>query len=294
MNSVLRIQPGGFITPLARFGGPGLANLLWLWTKMVVAHQVTGLPMVWPEWRQVKPRSLLRGEFLMGYYPRFFSKTELYISRPSVCSSNRCVLADEAIMAGRLRELIEPEMIYEFSCLRDPFEGLYESKQLVRDAFLEMCPPSSLRTKVSSEFTIVAHVRRGDFCQLGLGAQMKDYIYAITRLLEIFKSKRPRVLVCTDALPTDQAFWSMMPKEVEVARGGNALQDLCLMMSADVLIGTARSSYSRAAAYLGDMPVLWCGELDVVSKLAGIAPVAASIYDESVSGNLNEFLSYFQ
>ena len=294
MKSYLRIQPGGFNIRIARIGGPGLANLLWLWSKMVVAHELTGLPMVWPEWRQIKPRSLLRGEFSMGYYPRFFSKSESYISQPLCYSRGRFVMADEEIMAGCLQELIQPKVVYGFSYLRDPFEGLYESKQVVRDAFLEICPPCYLRTKKTSEFTIVAHVRRGDFRQLGLGAQIQDYIYAIKRLVEVFKSRVPRVLVCTDALPSDQAFWSIMPKEVEVARGSNALEDLCLMMSADVLIGTARSSYSRAAAYLGDMPVLWCGELDVVSKLDGIAPVSASIHEESIYGDLNELLSYFQ
>ena len=285
MHRVLRIEPGGYQSPWLRIGGPGLANLLWLWSKMVIVNHMTGIEMEWPVWRQLKPQAMLRGEWSMGYYPELFSKTSDYLrrspKRPVNCKRiDGDMWLDHAGADGISHEPFE--MV--FMRVSDPFEALFEYREVVSRSLRSILPTRYDTRNDSSEINVAIHIRRGDFRGLGLACELDDYLVAIDNFRDILP-KPVKFILYTDAGKDDKDLWSRIPEDVEVAGASSPLEDLLSLSTANYLIGTARSSFSRMACFLGGQDIIWCGDDRSFERVRDLTPTGSYI----ARGNVMNF-----
>lgn len=272
-NSVLSINPGGVNFGLLRVGGPGMANLLWLWSKSIIANHLSGIPILWPQWRQIKPAALLRREFSMGYYNNPFSRPAGYLSKWRADLRSLENVAGDEVLMEKLRDSFAPTgKHYYFHALSDPFELYHEYSPVVSQAFAEMNPAYSINSKREE---IAVHIRRGDFNILDFSLPLSLYESAIDMLLSKLERKIP-VVIYSDALSSDQEFWDWVPDGFIINRGQKPLDDLFALCRSRYLVGTARSSFSRAAAFLGQPQMFWCGNESEVSLVENLGNVVAT------------------
>ncbi|MCX7113644.1 MAG: hypothetical protein NTX45_26885 [Proteobacteria bacterium] len=271
--------PGVDIGPF-RIGGPGLANLLWLWAKCIVFSHLTGAAIVWPQWNQLKPRSLLRGERSMGWYWAFFTQPETgYIPYRDRASSQQA--SGELILKNLLegKEVnIQEGSHYIMSNLGGPFTSMFEYRHLIHDAWSKMInKPEKYTFNNSLHFPVLAvHLRRGDFRIKGLSADLKSTEKLLNKVCHDFTDYH--IYLMTDADAKDYSFWQIIPDRIENATTGNTVMDLLFLSRVDYLIGTANSSYSRFAAFLGGMPVSWIGPEQDVYSMSKLYAKSVSLY----------------
>lgn len=272
-KTILRIVPPGREVAGLRVGGAGLANLLWLWVKMVIANHQTGYPMQWPIWRQIKPMALLRKEWSMAYYPNLFLPNDSYVLKPPAGMKNCEVLDGDAILASGDWGQVNQDVcqVVGFKRLDDPFESFHEYQPLISQALFGILRPGVAPTQASFEQEVLVHIRRGDFRLVGFACDLSDYIIA----MDLYRRELGDGVtfhIFTDADPADGEFNESMPTGATIHRGGDPLRTLLALASAKYLIGTARSSFSRMACYLGDAAMVWCGDDEALRCVRKLSP----------------------
>ena len=243
---------------------PGLANLLFPWARAVVASQRTGLPMLWPTWRQTGVGALVRRE-LPRFYGNLFTPSPRYIRG-----------IGKQIDLRTLHQVPEFPMekappystnhLYRFSLIGDLFSPILKDHELVRERLFEIVRAEHRPDGHSIPY-IGVHVRLGDFSRpasdrdldirngrVNFRMPIEWYTHAIRLIREVVGSAYP-VKLFSDG--TDAELAPVMALEnVSRVPPTSALRDILNLSQAGVVIASG-STFSMWASYLGRMPVIW-------------------------------------
>lgn len=265
-----RFEPGLDLGYL-RVAGAGLGNCLFAYFHAMLFARRSGAALIQPAWPSLKVGPLLRGERSRRSYLGLF--------RPSASelSGLRKGRALAAGLGGTWRDAPIPApatartngRLTVVRCQRHLFEPLLPDRAEIRRRFLEIArPPLPLRQGWGNGRYIAVHVRLGDFAgasaeQLHSGAvnnlriPLGWYVDVAQRLRAAFPALPVQVL-------SDGAEAELAPllriEGVRIRRENDDLSELAALAGARLLVGS-RSTFSRWAAFLGNMPSIWLATL---------------------------------
>lgn len=283
---------------LARLGGIGLGNSFFSYFHAFILSKEYSGRLIYPAWPSLKLGPILRGEArkrsYMGLFhptPDEIAGTEKYLTLAKCLRTSNYVTVDDA----SANEVL-PERLNLVSCSRFTFRGLSSHRAAIRSRFLQI-----ITEKVPPTFEwgranyIACHVRMGDFTpaadatELNSGVVNKRIpISWYVGVLERLKRDHPNkpILVVSDGHPDELRDLLSMGAELHNTRSD--IGDLLALASASILVGS-NSTFSRWAAFLGNMPSVWIARSDKTEEMcsddvaAAYVPVGAEL---SVDGIL--------
>jgi hypothetical protein len=255
----------------ARLPRAGLGNLLLVWARAVLFSELNSLPMLAPNWNKFYLGPWLRGERVKRYYGSYFSDSN-YRSRLAYgienilspkhihCNPNISKLdltSSEFKLPGQHRFLFD-----KMPPWNDYFQDLKSYQPIVKQKLYADIYPHLLQkilTKPSPQIGV--HIRRGDYqvsSNLNINTPLEWYINIINSIRDTVEANIP-VTVFSDGYPEELAQIIALPN-VSLSPETSALSDLLTMSRSKLLIGSAHSSFSAWASYLGQCPTLWSSE----------------------------------
>jgi hypothetical protein len=248
-----------------RVGGHGLGNSFYAYFHAVALAEKYGATVVTPPWFSLKIGTLLRGERSKRFYWRMFRPfagelhgmeklLALLLSYPK-----RVIVLDGAtepvVVSGALNFVVSGK----FS-----FAGLHRHRTLIRERLLgAVNDPVPTDHQWGAGDYIAVHVRLGDFTPVAdqavtsgekpnLRIPIKWYLNQ-TRAL---RSRFPQLPVYVFSDGDEKSLACLLDEGARMYRSGSDMTDLLAMSGASVLVGS-NSTYSRWAAFLGNMPSVW-------------------------------------
>jgi hypothetical protein len=250
-----------------RISGSGIGNAFYNYFQAVVLADQCDAMVIVPPWFSLKIGPMLRGQsgkrFYLGMfkpYPgeiRGLRKLGVLLSRyrtRKIVEIDGC--RPTALAKGMLNIVT---MNNKFT-----FEGLHPHRDAIRHRILgivnDPVPPE--HTWGGGKF-IAVHVRMGEFAQVSdlkllTGGQtnvripLSWYAHLVLKLRALYPQMP--VLIFSDGKESELA--PLLESGAALYRSGSDMTDLLAMSSASILVGS-NSTYSRWAAFLGDMPSIW-------------------------------------
>jgi hypothetical protein len=242
-----------------RFFGPGLCNLLFPWARSVIAIKKHGLTPISPTWFQIKLGPILRREADARFYTNLFKKS------PDEISGIRklFILLRHTMVAEGYVEQFESgspphkdnTKIIAFMDLNDYFNSIIKEHSFLYKELLRITRDEQKKGLIFDfRKSISVHIRLGDF-KFRNSPPIKWYINILSQLRAELGSDWP-IYVFSDG--TDEELMPLMrlPGTTQLTFG-SSLADLLALSKAHLLIGTAGSTFSQWASFLGRMPVIW-------------------------------------
>jgi hypothetical protein len=229
----------------------GLANRLFCWARCQVYADRHGLPMLAPQWTQIKLGPVLRREKDWRWYTGLFRPApgqvtgvrRWWVRRAVPAVPEPADLSAPPPAAGRVL----------FEGMGEQFGPLHGHHAAVRAALLAACRPRWAAVGTAPPpAPIMMHVRRGDFGAMGTPL---DWFVSTLQAVRRAAGRDVPAAVLSDGRPDELAALLAEPA-VTMSDNGSALGDLLALSRARVLIGSGGSSFSLWAAYLGQMPGL--------------------------------------
>lgn len=231
-----------------RLFGSGLGNLLFPLHRAYQAQQLQGGQLVFPQFMQLKPGPLLRGELDARAYGDLFKRR----SANEILKHAQALWLRAANSTGQLRTYeglgrhfhdLDPRFRTAF---RHYLMQRYRHPEALQQTLSEIRPED-----------IGVHIRRGDFVaasnpqamQGTMNFLIEDAWYAQATELARLRSPAGRVRIFTDAAQLPQALLDAL-NPIEIDQSPNAFHAL-MKMSAHGTLVASRSSFSLWAGYLG-------------------------------------------
>jgi hypothetical protein len=251
----------------------GLGNMLLVWARAILFARINSIPVLAPNWNHVHIGPWLRGERVKRYYGNLFSsrkyKSHFYYDASSVFNKKRIYRNPEILEIDPKNFDSSEHHVFLFDTMppwNDYFQDLKHFHALIKQELYD-----SVREKVMNEIMarpdpeIAIHIRRSDF-QL----PQPNQIYSIDRcvqtpldwykdaLLSVRKMARYDVpaTIFSDAY-TNEIMEILDLPNVSISSEKSAISDIITMSRSKLLIGSAHSSFSAWAAYLGQLPTMW-------------------------------------
>lgn len=263
---VYPVLGGEFDLWLTRVGGVGLGNSFFSYFHAAVLAEQFNARLISPPWFSLKLGPLLRGESSRRFYFRMFRPLadDMHGLHKLVSLSirylKRVVVEIDGINAPNLvagaLNLVRSK---EFT-----FQGLHSHRDVVRNRLLgivkDPIPPGHCWG--NGKF-IAIHIRLGDFTQLSdpslITSGPTNSRIPLSWYVNLAKSLRAKfpampLVAFTDGKPDE--LHQLLDLGVKIYRSGSDITDLLAMASASILVGS-NSTYSRWAAFLGNMPSIW-------------------------------------
>ena len=250
----------------ADVGRNGLANMLLPWARCEVFCHLHQIPMLAPQWTQLKVGPLLRGERDKRYYWGLFDNSSYVRGLRRWWLLATCQRVTEAPRLSSSTDL--DKSIYVFKGLGRYFADLaghseYLHKRLT--GILSKNSSQALRDSRPDRF-IAVHIRRGDKPPLEFGMippaktmhwaiPTEWYVRCIKQVQRVYGKEIP-VIIFTDAQPGQISEVLKLPG-VRLAPPNPAIVDLLLMARACVLITSGSSTFSMWSSFFGEMPSIW-------------------------------------
>lgn len=250
----------------ARLAGHGLGNCFYNYFHAVVLAEKSGGTLIAPPWEALKIGPLLRGDASNRLYWGLFQSIaeeikgakKLFILLAQYRHRNIV-----EIDGKRVNPLALGKLNFITSSLYT-FKGLHEHRELIRNRLImivkDPLPPHHSWGKGNF---IAAHIRLGDFSQvkdmdalLSGKANVRIPLEWYMRVLKSLRKKYPDMPIKLFSDGSDADLRPLTDMGATVFRSGSDIQDLLMMSSASILVG-ARSTYSRWACFLGNMPSIW-------------------------------------
>lgn len=242
-----------------RFLGPGLGNLLFPWARSILASQKYGLTPISPTWFQIKVGPFLRREPEIRFYFDLFKKNPDEISgfRKTFYLLKHSLVTEDYL--AYLKSGIHPPKndtkIVVFEGLKDYFNSLITEHAFIYDELLKITR-NEHKKGLSFDFSksISVHIRLGDF-KGWRATPIPWYINTLHKLRAELGSGWP-IYIFSDG--TDEEIMPVMrlPNTTRLTFG-SSLADLLALSKAHLLIGSAGSTFSQWASFLGRIPVIW-------------------------------------
>lgn len=257
----------------ARVSGAGIGNGLYNYFHAMVLARQFGGTVISPPWFSLKLGPLLRGEMSTRLYWRMFrpypgeiSGVRKLITLLSTFSKRNRVHIDKsghsAVAEGHLNVV---------ACTKFTFAGLHEYREAIRERLLGI-----VRHPVPADHSwgkggfIGVHVRLGDFTVVTDPTVISKGTFSSTRIplswyesvVRALRRKHPDMPVRIFSDGTDAELAPLLALGATTFRSGSDILDMLALSSCSLLVGS-HSTYSRWAAFLGDMPSVW---LDIEKK----------------------------
>lgn len=245
---------------LLRIGGTGLGNLLLTWAEFVVGTGKYGLNPIAPTWPQFKLGPLARHESDKRFYRDLFVKGPGEISGirklKLLSTLPRIPVADFANGSGPRRFVNGREVLVEFDNAGVRFENILKDHTFIRGELLKITRGEH-KSGLQHDFhrSISVHVRLGDFRVGSLRTPVEWYAGAITAVRRALGNDLP-VYIFSDGEDAELQPVLKIPGARRMGFG-SSIADLWALSSANILIATGGSSFSKWASYLGRMPTVY-------------------------------------
>lgn len=286
MNRNIFVYPrlSAFDLNLIRFGGPGLANLMFGWANALHFAEENGFEMIWPTWPQIK-LATLTGKFgdKRIYWRVFHKPRGMTGGLKKFCIRLVCKkisLREDDVRTHSWKTtlgcLSNRNVIFEFGpkwTQVTSFESLFPSREKIKAELTRMRPPQTRNPSLSY---IAVHVRFGDLpfdgSEVMNGQRVRSHAklpqnYYIDVIQEIKTSKGSDLEIRLFSDANDDELQDILKVSgVKRIRGNSALDEMLEMSEATVLIASC-STFSKWASFLGSGMVIWPPLTDcVVSK----------------------------
>src|ERR1051325_6727244 len=238
----------------------GLGNRLFPWARCRIFSFVNKAPMLRPAWAQLRLGPLLRRETDWRHYSDLFTAAPdeiTSVKRLVVRSISRRESEDDSTA-----NLISNggKVVRGFEGERDRFKPLNGWHELLGAELRTITRPRwrSVVDQIPS-VPVGIHVRMGDFVEPGSDPNNPHVRVPRSWYVESLRAIRRaadypvRAIVVSDG--REHELSELLSEEnVSFLRTGSAISDLLLLSRSDILIGSAGSSFSAWAAFLGQMP----------------------------------------
>jgi hypothetical protein len=249
-----------------RVAGHGLGNCFYTYFHAVTLAQKYGAAVVAPPWFSLKIGPLLRGERSKRFYWRMFRPFhgEIYGAKKLVTLLSgyrkRVILevgesAEPVVVNGALNFVVSSKFT---------FRGLHAHRSVIRDRLL-----GTVNDTIPADHSwgtgdyIAMHIRLGDFAaaadhalinsaQPNLRIPMSWYTNMTRALRDRYPDKPIYIFSDGDAKQLEP----ILDRGATLYRTGSDMTDLLAMSGASILVGS-NSTYSRWAAFFGNMPSIW-------------------------------------
>lgn len=244
----------GFI----RFGGPGLANLLFIFSRAILLAKRENAKIIWPTWRSIKIGPWIRREKDKRFYGNLFSNDGNYISG----LKKEFLLFLPKIHISSVEEEIPDgwEGIIAYSAFDLSFSDFLDARTDIKNQLLSIAIPTN-KAVLNDDFSrsINVHVRMGDFLSnsdmdphkklVNTRIPVEWYVKIITDLQSIF-GDAIMFNIFSDGSDVELSALLNLPN-VQRCFYGNAFSDMVALSRSKVIIASA-SSFSLWARYLGN------------------------------------------
>ncbi len=269
MVTIYPSLPGRYDVLGFRVGSSGLGNCFFAYFHAVRLADCHDGRLIAPSWESVKIGPYLRREMSLRRYGVLF--------RPhprEICGAEKyAFLAAHWRRRKRLEtrfdcSIGEPKphglTVVEAPGGKFTFTGLHERRAMIRERLLSILIDRPLQTAWGGAGYVAVHVRLGDFLPAdtakvktgtveGLRIPLAWYGSVIRRVREIWPDMPIRIF--SDGREQELADLLSIPG-ASLQRGSTDISDLLGLSQARLLIGS-HSTFSRWAAFLGDMPSIW-------------------------------------
>ncbi|WP_428535369.1 alpha-1,2-fucosyltransferase [Rhodopila sp.] len=259
--------PGGPDYGIIRIAGAGIGNCLYVYFHAVVLAKQANARLIAPTWSSVKIGPLLRMERSLRRYGTMFRAHPDEVHGPMKAVRLASLWPGHTrIQLGTMRGVsvaragLTIVQATEFS-----FEGLHQHREMIRDRLLEiLSTPLGTRPDWGAGDYAAVHIRLGDFVQVqpeqiitGMVANMRISLAWYDRVIRRVRSVFPNlpIHVFSDGR-ADELAEILALDGVHLRREPTDIGDLLALAQAKLLIGS-NSTFSRWAAFLGDMPSIW-------------------------------------
>jgi hypothetical protein len=253
----------------------GLGNMLLVWARAALFAELNGLPIVQPNWNALHIGPWLRGERYKRYYGGLFT-TEGHRSSTRAFAGGighaRHIHAEPLIQPIDLHGVdyqVAGRHVFLFSEMppwNDYFQTLKEYQPIVKRQFMAYVKPDLLTHILACPAPQISiHIRRGDYQKPNEGDDFAVRRYVYTPLdwyIETLQAIRRVVGYDVPATVFSDGYAEALhpilaQPQVSYAQEASALSDMLTMSRSKVLIGSAHSSFSAWAAFLGQCPTVW-------------------------------------
>lgn len=252
---------------LFRVAGAGLGNCLYSYFHAYILSLEAGAPLIHPAWPSLKLGPLLRGERSKRFYIGLFAPPTDEIA------GLRKIAVLVAGMFGRKRvvtvssqcEAMVTNRLIVSRCLSFGFIHFQPWRPQIRDRFIEMLRRKpALPIRWGKGEHVAVHVRLGDFAVATSGELDSGKVNNLRIPLDWYERVIRRVTTEFPGYPihlfsdgNEHELVSLLAIEgVILRREPDDIGELLAMAEARLLIGS-HSTFSRWAAFLGDMPTIW-------------------------------------
>jgi hypothetical protein len=253
----------------------GLGNMLLVWARAVMFSELNSLPMLKPNWGRIYPGPWLRGERVKRYYGSYFSVKNYQsrlvnnvenILRPKQVHLNPPICKLDLTSS----EFESPDRhLFVFDQMppwNDYFQGLKNYQPIVKQKLYADIHPHLLKKILALPSPQIGiHIRRGDYAPPKPGDDFAAGVNVYTPIqwyVNVIRAIREEVgenipgRVFSDAYPEDLSEIMALPN-ISISSETSALTDMITMSRSKLLIGSANSSFSAWASYLGLCPTVW-------------------------------------
>ena len=261
--------PGGRDFAVVRLGGAGLGNCLYPYFHAVVVAQQNRGQLIAPTWPSIKIGPLLRRERTLRQYGTMLRAHPDEIAGVAKLVRLALLWSGHSRLVVRVGQPGHPAAsgltIVEVPTHEFTFVGLHPHRDLIRKRLIEIlvAPPRNPPDWGAGAHA-AAHIRLGDFRASqsdDLRRSFRDgeriplawYVRAIKQVRSIYP-ELPLYLF-SDGQEHELAEVTRI-EGVTLRREPNDVADLLALANARLLIGS-NSTFSRWAAFLGNMPSIW-------------------------------------
>jgi len=242
-----------------RIGGAGLGNILFPWSRAVLACDEFGLVLIEPTWSTMKFGPILRGEIDKRNYNTLFQPANNSlrgIKKIKLLVNSRRIDETKLKTLGLKKIIADNYELVEFKGLKNYFWDIRHKQEIVLDKLIKISRPEHLvGIKDVYRGTIGIHIRRGDFSSFGRDTSMDWFIDAL-RMTRKMIGKSVKANIYSDSDSSD-LIGILAEDNISLVNHGSALADLLSLSCHSMLIGSANSTFSMWASYLGQMPSIW-------------------------------------
>ncbi|EMI45470.1 alpha-1,2-fucosyltransferase [Rhodopirellula sp. SWK7] len=267
---------------LIRFGGHGLANLMFCWANATCFAHKNGFPMIWPTWGQIKRLTLFGGFGDRRLYLNLFDRPGDAVTpirgavlRQFLSTTKLSPDSDLEDLAQRLKQRVANENrshIAEFPAewtQKVDFATLFDHHSFLKQQLIKMRPNAFKKQESSAPIAI--HVRLGDLPFDGSGVLRGEPVRSHARLpIEYYRRALNKVRnnhgenlnawVYSDG--TNEELKDLLSMH-NVTRQNldTAFDEMIAMSQSNYLIGSG-STFSKWASFLSDGKTYWPPLLD--------------------------------
>jgi hypothetical protein len=252
---------------LLRLNGAGFGNCLFAYFHAVILAEKEGRRLIAPAWRSLPINRKLRGDGSIRRYHDMVRAHPDEVGGPAKAAALAALFpfADIQNVTASTPPHGSKRPLIVVRSTGFTFEGLHQHRDLLRHRLIEIMkhpPPRPPRWGIDRH--IAVHVRLGDFdpaesalLDSGEAGNLRLPIAWYGRVIERLRALRPDLPIRLYSDGDDVELASLLATHgVTRARSSDDINDLVAMAGASVLVGS-HSTFSRWAAFLGNMPVIW-------------------------------------